>query len=285
MVLDMKLKKDEPLRLGSFLLSVFALFATAIVLMVVISARGEITPISPDGTGGSADPLSSNETVSNNFSLPASCDILDQSSDQGEDYIKKIVFVGDSTTYHLIARGVLPGGTETTQVWGPSNGTLMLNPSVTSLKIVYPDTDTEMTIAEAAAMKKPEYIILTIGLNGSHTFTETLYKGSYRKLIEAIKAASPSTRIILQSVFPVASNENAWTSLSPAELNLCIDRVNVWARDLTAEYENVRYLDTQSVLRDEKGFLKDAYQAGDGIHLTAEGYKTILSYIRTHAWL
>ena len=209
---------------------------------------------------------------------------LGETSDKGEEYIKKIIFVGDSTTYHMIARGVLPDGKNTTQVWCPSNGTLLLSSDVTSLKIVYPDTDAEMTIAEAAALKQPEYMVLTIGLNGSHTFTEGIYKGAYGKLIEAIRAASPETKIILQSVFPVAENETAWKSLSPAELNLRIDQINSWAQELTLKYPNVRYLDTQSVLRDEQNYLKRSYEAGDGIHLTEEGYRAILLYIRTHAW-
>ena len=210
--------------------------------------------------------------------------VLKETADKGEAYLKKIIFVGDSTTYHMISRGVLPGGTDTMQVWCPQNGTLMLSSSVTSLKIVYPETGTEMTIAEAAAQQQPEYMVLTIGLNGAHTFTEGIYKGSYGKLIEAIQTASPSTKIILQSVFPVAGNETAWTSLTPKELNLKIDQVNSWAKDLTGKYENVRYLDTQSVLRDADAFLKAAYESGDGIHLTEAGYRAILQYIRTHAW-
>ena len=262
------------------LLAVFLILTlVAGILMISFTATGGVALPDPDGT---LPPLDSdtNEQV-NGPILP---EILGETSDQGEDYIKKIIFVGDSTTYHLIARGVLPDGTDTTQVWCPGNGTLLLSSAITSLDIVYPKTDEEMTIAEAAALEKPEYMVLTIGLNGAHNFKEQVYKGSYGKLIEAIRSASPDTKIILQSVFPVAVNETAWQSLTPAELNEKIDLVNEWAKDLTLEYENVRYLDTQSVLRDGENYLKAEYQSGDGIHLTAEGYREILKYIRTHAW-
>lgn len=210
--------------------------------------------------------------------------VLAETIDRGEDYLRRIVFVGDSTTYHLIARGALPDGVETKQVWCPSNGTLLLDASITTLKIVYPKTGAEMTVAEASALEKPEYMVLTIGLNGAHSFRKEVYVGFYGKLIEAIKESSPETKIILQSVFPVAANEKTWTSLTPAELNLKIDTINGWAKELTLNYENVCFLDTQSVLRDGDMFLKNEYQSGDGIHLTADGYRAILRYVRTHAW-
>lgn len=210
---------------------------------------------------------------------------LSETPDAGESYLRRFVFVGDSTTCHLIDRGVLPSGTDTAQVWVPRNGTMMLTPAVTELKIVHPASGRELTVAEAAAIDRPAYLVLTVGLNGAHTFTEELYKHSYGKLIDAVRSASPETRILVQSVFPVAKNETAWTSVTPAELNRRIDRLNSWAKELCETYGGkVRYLDTQSVLRDPDGFLRSAYEAGDGVHLTAEGYRAILGYIRTHAW-
>lgn len=279
----MNISKKEHLPLLVFS-AVFAVIVLASVLSMSISfgTGGLYPPTSAENAGNATLPPPDSSAIS--AVLPTSPRVLQGTSDKGEGYIEKIIFVGDSTTHHLIARGVLPDGTETKQVWTPSNGTLMLSPTVTELKIVYPDTNEEITIAEAAGRKKPEYMVLTIGLNGSHTFTESIYKSSYGKLIEAIKEASPNTKIILQSVFPVAANESAWTSLTPAELNLRIDQVNAWAKDLTTEYDNVRYLDTQSVLRDEDAFLKASYESGDGIHLTREAYLAILKYIRTHAW-
>ena len=189
--------------------------------------------------------------------------------------LSDIIFVGDSTTYHAISRGVLPKS----QVWCPSNRTLMLSSEITSLKILHPRLHTEMTIAEACAADRPRYMLFTIGINGAHTFTEGYYKGAYRKLLNAVRAASPDTLLLIESVFPVAKTETAWTSLSPAELNQRIDRINRWAEELSREFEGCRYLDTASVLRDENGFLKPEFDVGDGIHLTEAGYQAIISYI------
>ena len=45
---------------------------------------------------------------------------------------------------------------------------------------------------------------------------------------------------------------------------------------------NVYYLDTESVLKDENGYLRSEYSVGDGIHISREGYQVILQFIRTH---
>ena len=62
-------------------------------------------------------------------------------SEAQEDIIDKIIFLGESTTYHLKSRGVLSGGTQTTQVWAPKSGTLMLDTSTAHCRIVYPETN------------------------------------------------------------------------------------------------------------------------------------------------
>ena len=278
-MLQITFRKDEN-TVFLFLVAIFlAISLIAAIGLGVLSAKKQPSPLPPSDSAEEPE-----ESTKGPDNLPVSSVVLGPSADLGEEYLKQIIFVGDSTTAHLRSRGVLPDGTETKQVWCPSNNTLLLSSSITSLKIVDPDTGEELTIAEAAKRKKPAYMVLTIGLNGSNTFTENVYKGCYRKLLDAVKAASPDTKLILQSVFPVATNESAWTALTPKELNLCIDKINSWQKELAEEY-NIRYLDTQSILRDSNGYLKQEYQNGDGIHLTAEGYRALLSYIRTHGWL
>ena len=210
--------------------------------------------------------------------------MLEQTPDMGQAYQDSIIFVGDSTTAHLRSRGVLTGGTETKQVWVPSDNTLLLDFNITKKKIVYPATGTEMTIAEAAAKEKPAYMILTIGLNGITSFVnnKNLYQNCYGNLIDAIKKASPDTRIMLQSVYPVAANQKTFTA-DAATLNGYIDILNGYVKELAATKE-VRYLDTNSALKGPDGNLPESYQNGDGIHLTAEGYRVILDYIRTHGY-
>ena len=63
-----------------------------------------------------------------------------------------------------------------------------------------------------------------------------------------------------------------------------IDAANKWIVQLADEY-GVKYVDTNSVLRDSDGWLVSSYQNGDGLHLTKEGLNIELNNLRTHAWI
>ena len=213
--------------------------------------------------------------------------LLCESEDRGMSYIDSFIFIGESTTYHMKSRGVLSGGTETKQIWSPKSGTMTLDLTADKIKIVYPETDEELTFFEAAKRKRPEYIIMTFGLNGAVQNInrgEDYFKACYKKLINAIKSASPNTKIILQSAFPVAENmDMSDYSVDLKTLNEYIDTINEWTYTL-AEQEKLRYLDTAEILKDNNNNLKPEYQSGDGYHLTEQAYKQILYYIRTHGY-
>ncbi|MBQ4111567.1 MAG: hypothetical protein IJD38_02095 [Clostridia bacterium] len=203
--------------------------------------------------------------------------ILAETPDAGMDYQNKIIFVGDSLTAHLISRGVLTGGTNTKQVWRCENNMLNLNSEVTSAKIIYPETGEKMTIAEAAGKAKPAIMVITLGTDwGVAYLPESEFKACYSDLIKGIQNASPDTKIILQSIFPVTQS---CTTLD----NTKIDNANKWVKAIAAE-NGCRYLDTQTVLKDDKNCLKTEYcNSNDGIHLGKNAYEVILQYIRTHA--
>ena len=103
-------------------------------------------------------------------------------------------------------------------------------------------------------------------------------------LIRAIQEASPDTRIILQSVYPVTLDCSAWKE-NGATVSEYTRTLNSWLPEIAASFENVRFVDTASVLTDDEGCLISSYDFnGDGIHLTTSAYEQILLYLRTHAW-
>ncbi len=216
---------------------------------------------------------------------PNSC-ILPITEDAGEEYIGLFVFMGESTTYHLKNRGVLSGGTATTQVWGPKSGTMMLDSGAASTRIVYPESGEELDISVAAALKQPRYILLCFGLNGAVgniARGPAYFKRCYLTLINTILEASPSTQIVIQACYPIAeSMDMSGYSVDVKALNGYIDNINAWTLELCEE-RDIPYLNTCEVLKNEKGFLFEEYQSGDGYHLTREAYIEILKYIRTHA--
>lgn len=204
--------------------------------------------------------------------------VLGVTPDAGQEYIDKIVFLGDSTTYGLRAYSMLKDGRNTLQVWTPESGTLALY-NTSFATIVYPETGEQITIKEAVSRKKPEYLVITLGVNGVSTMKEDYFKSEYRKTVQMIMEASPDTKIICQSMFPVARSYNMLGSIN----NEKIRNANKWIVEVAHEL-GVKYLDTYSVLCDAEGWLPEAYHNGDGIHLHTVSFNIELDNIRTHAY-
>lgn len=217
--------------------------------------------------------------------------ILSETPDRGQAYQDSICFLGESTTAHLRSRGVLTGGSSSPQVWVGPNNTLSLDLSITNRKISYVGSNGELTIAEAAAQVKPKYLILCFGLNNIKTFLsgttgKELFFASYQKLIDEIRTASPETIIILQGAYPIeehAEQRNSYPYSDSAEvIKGYLETIRTWTKEI-AQKNNLRYLDAEKAVMGDNGYLLPEY-SNDGIHLTAEGYRQILSYIRTHAY-
>ncbi len=202
--------------------------------------------------------------------------ILPESEDMGEEYINSLVFLGDSTTYGLRSYKMLKDGKNTKQLWAADGATLSIADILTK-KIVYPQTGKEMLIADAAALSKPQYLVVTLGAEGLRSLSEEDFVEQYTSLIEALISASPETKFILQSIFPVNEKLSKLT-------NEKIDIANQHILKI-AEEKGVRYLDTQAVLKDENGGLDEKYDnGGTGMNLNAEGFSIVLDYIRTHGY-
>lgn len=232
-------------------------------------------PDSQTAPDSEKDNLSSITTSSEDYSHI----ILGETEDKGQNYIDKIIFFGDSTTLGLKTYKMLTDGRDTKQVWTPVSGTLTLD-KATIAKIYYPDTGEEILVKDALTAKKPEILIITLGVNGISYMNEESFKLYYNKLIDEVKAASPDTKIILQSIFPVST---LWT-LTTSFDNAKIDTANTWVLDI-AKDRGLKYLDTNPSLKDETGYLPLSYQNdGDGMHLNSIGFTAVLDYIRTHAY-
>ncbi len=214
--------------------------------------------------------------------------ILDETEDAGMEYIDQMIFIGESTTSHLANRGVLTDGKETEQVWSKADNTRTLSSKTTSEIINYPPRVAGLTIADACSKIKPDYVVLSFGLNGCASFVahKNMYLGNYGALIKAIRQASPDTRILLQTVYPItAPKEGATSPFSDIDVvNQSIALLNTWLPEIAEAYDNVRICDTATVLCDPSGRLKDCYNNDDGIHLTADAYRAILHELRTHSW-
>lgn len=218
------------------------------------------------------------ETDGESEQTPDSGVVLAPTEDAGQEYIDKIIFLGDSTTHTLDAFGKVPA----TQVWTGEAKTLSLYTTIDQVKVVYPQTEELMTIGEAAAKAKPEYIVITLGLNGGvgDYFEERQFKASYRKLINTIKDNSPDTHIILNNIFPVSALIGEYKTINNDNINTA----NGWILDLAEEF-GLKYLNSRECLIDENGELRLDFSQPDGIHMQPAAAEALLMYIRTHAYV
>ena len=272
-------------KLNSFILSTFTIFLLSFVMLPLFLCLGKLRESEQLKKQRMENSNRSQDVLVD--SVPDGC-LLAETADLGDEYIKKLTFLGESTTYGLQRYGVLPDGTNTLQVWTGATcvensvccaGTLSLSPTIDKARIYYPENGQALTIFDAVCQKQPEYLVVTLGLNnGASYYSEDEFKQCYRILLNTITSASSNVEIILQSLFPVAKTCKI-VAYTPERIALC----NSWIQELAGEYE-IKYLDTASVLSDSEGYLLTQYDnGGDGIHLNAEGLLTVLQYIRTHA--
>ena len=192
--------------------------------------------------------------------------------------LEGVFFFGESTTAHLArSGGVLDTDEERQAVLRDESGTRYLDMRILSSLVLY--RGEQISFAEAVERAKPRVLVLSFGLNGITRWSRdpNTFLRNYRALIEGIQSRSPNTKILLQSVYPVG--ENTVFSLSKEELNKQIKKLNVAISSLEKEYPNLTYVDTAQLLADESGALRSLYDIGDGIHLTNEAYRIILSFL------
>lgn len=220
------------------------------------------TPVTPDSI-----PTFYDETLLAEVALPEGT--------APDGYVDKLVFYGDSTTHGMKAYKVF-GSRDTTQVWTPTSGTLALFRAATDL-VYDPNTKTEMSLADLCKSVKPEYLIVTLGVNGVAMMDETWFKTDYQGVIDIILKNSPDTKLILQSIYPVARSYAQQGSIN----NTKIQTANQWIVQI-AKANGLPYLNTYSALVGDDGYLPESCQNGDGMHFNEVGFAKIIDYVKSH---
>ena len=241
---------------------------------VPVNQDASSQPAEPDGNVGGAVPPDMTFQPQTDTPVSSAATVLGETEDMGQEYIDKMYFIGDSTTHGLASYEVIPEG----RVWTPQNGTLSLfrwNVDQVSLT----DEGTTMFMNDAVALKKPEYLLVTLGVNGVGVLDENQFKSYYSEMVDSLVAASPDTKIILNSIYPVGR-----TYAEKSITNEKINAANEWIKSI-AEAKGLRYLDSASVLKDPEGYMSQGYDNGDGLHPTKDSYNLVINYIRTHGYV
>ena len=194
---------------------------------------------------------------------------LNTGSYSSDPLISRMTFLGDSTTYGLKIYGIVGDS----QVWTPSNGTLALFRATTDY-IVDPATGGEYLIGDLCSLRKPDILVITLGVNGISFMDEGNFKSNYNSLINIIKSASPSTKIAIQTMYPLSASYDTSSGID----NYKISNGNLWIQQIAAE-QGIACINSASVLVDASGFRPEAWQNGDGLHMSAEGFAVVMNYI------
>ena len=208
---------------------------------------------------------------------------LPETADAGRSYLDKIIFLGDSTTYglgvyyNLGYYDLVPFR----QVWTPKVGYMLLSNWSVSL-IVYRNAyggQEEIKIEKAVRRAKPEYMVITLGADGISYMDKDWFIRDYTALVRTIQAASPDTKIILNSIYPVARSYKYQGDIN----NTKIRNANGWIEQIARD-TGCRYLNSFDAVVGYDGYLPETSQNGDGIHLTGEAFGKVMRYIRTHRY-
>ena len=190
------------------------------------------------------------------------------------DPIDRMTFFGDSTTAHLALRGGIPAE----RVWSGAGSTVLFE-SVNRTKCVHLQKEgADLTLPQAAACKKPDILVITVGVSGgAGTLPKEAFTETYRELLRSVQKASPSTKILVQSILPLSDRSVKHYKRLTKE---AVSQANLWLKELCEEMQ-IPYADSHSKLIDPNtGYLKPEYQNDEYMHLTSEAYAVILENLR-----
>ena len=267
--------------------NLYVLWSVSIILGVLLSVFALIFASFSKGAAAEAgitvsadEPDDFTEDTPAPEETPALSTRLAETPDAGREYLDKLIFLGDSTTYGIgyYYENGYSDLCPMSQIWVPANHTLTLAFQST-VDIVYPETGEEMRIVEAAAKAKPEYLFITLGINGVSFMDEEYFTREYTKLVKGVQDASPDTKIICNSIYPVAASYADTGQIN----NQKIMAANGWI-EKAAEATGTRFLNSYEALIGPDGYLPEDSQNGDGLHLTGEAFGKVMTYIRTHAY-
>ncbi|HHX22276.1 MAG TPA: hypothetical protein GX722_10845 [Clostridiales bacterium] len=188
------------------------------------------------------------------------------------EYFYDAVLVGDSLSEGFRLSNALPDITVLAKI-GQSAGGIMTTRS-------YKLDGKKVKLQEYLHSLNPGKIYLWVGSNGIDQFKVSHIVPQYAKMLDMLVTEFPDTVIYCMSLAPII--ESRARKQYPNYTNKKIVEFNKELVRLAGE-RNCYYLGVHEVLVDEKGALKSAFSAGDGIHMKQEGYQQVAEYLMRNA--
>ena len=122
---------------------------------------------------------------------------------------------------------------------------------------------------ETITKGQPAMVFLMIGTNDMNWgISNDTIAMNIREIVQRIKAESPRTRIVVQSILPTNDCYGLFTGHTKRYADVAV--INAMLRTM-AEEEDVEYLDLYSSFANKEGKMNPAY-SNDGLHLNGDGY-------------
>lgn len=211
------------------------------------------------------------EYVTFNLNKEYSDVILKKTDGANDDYVNNTAFIGDSLSVGLRAFRILPDSNVL------AAGSIDPYHAIRDKLIMLPTAE-KVTIPKACAFYKPERVVITLGTNSVSWRDPNDFIELYSTLIDEILKNSPDTQIIIQSIPPVSE---AYEAKGGKITNKIINIFNEYLARMCRS-RGLPFLNTAEALKDERGYLNDEYQSGDGLHLNKSAYQIWIDYYRTH---
>lgn len=187
----------------------------------------------------------------------------------GDDYFSDAAFVGNS----LMDGFRLFSGLTTCDYYTATSMSVSAMDTKQCIKL---DNGQQGTILQGISQKKYGKIYIELGIN-EIGYDKSTFISLYGKMLDKIIAAQPKCTIYIMGLTPVSQTK------SESGDTFSMERVkdfNTSLRQLAAD-KGCYYMDMVSALSDSTGYLP-ASETTDGIHFSADVYKTWLQYVKTH---
>ncbi len=202
--------------------------------------------------------------------------ILKETAVVADDYFADTLFIGDS---RMVGLGMIGQSTGATFYAGVGLSINQLNRK----KIIKVNADLSYTVMEAIEKGEKVYkrVYLMFGLNELGWAYPSVFVRSVDDAVTQLRELCPGIEICLMAIMPISADKSV-SIYTGAAANERIREFNSLLLQLASD-RDCWYLDTYNLFADENGALPENF-AADGIHMYSEQYKTLLAYIRSHAF-
>jgi len=199
---------------------------------------------------------------------PAGPDLTEREA-VGDDYFSDAAFVGNS----LMDGFRLFSGLTTCDYY---TATSMSVNAIDTKQCISLDNGQQGTILQGVTQKKYGKIYIELGIN-EIGYEKSAFIAKYGEMLDQIIAAQPDCAIYVMGLTPISQDKSEGGDTFTMEH---VKEFNVALRQLAAD-KGCYYMDLVSALSDSTGYLP-ASETTDGIHFSADVYKSWLQYVKTH---